>query len=114
MTPFRIELHWHVAASQRLFNHILVNTQVLNLNVFNTYPPGMAPSISSPQSTEGIGHGVIRGESDSEQQRCASLSHAYQLVSKDCLQETVHILRRSTSSTTIHSLTYFLSIDRPS
>ena len=48
------------------FNYILVNTQVLN-----TYSPGMASSISSLQPTEGIGHGTIRGESDSEQQRCA-------------------------------------------
>jgi hypothetical protein len=75
------------------------------------YSPGKASSISSLESTEGIGRSVIHGESDSEQQRCASLWYAYQLVSKDCPRETVYILRRSTSSTTIHYRPAFLDGD---
>ena len=39
---------------------------------------------------------------------------AYHLVSRHGPRATVHILRQSTSSTTIHFFTYSISIDRPS
>jgi hypothetical protein len=73
----------------------------------------LAPSTSSLQSTETIGQGPISGES--QRHRYASFSCSdCQLVTKRGPRATVHILRRSTSSTMIHSLTYFISIDRPS
>jgi hypothetical protein len=46
--------------------------------------------------------------------RFLRLCCAYRLVSKHGSRATVHILHRSTSSTTIHFFTYFISIDRPS
>ena len=61
------------------------------------------------------GQGVIP---ESQRQWYASFSCcAYQLVSKHCPRVTVHKLCRicrSTSSTMIHSLKYFISVDRPS
>ncbi|KAF8472943.1 hypothetical protein DFH94DRAFT_764761 [Russula ochroleuca] len=81
--------------------------------VHTQYSPGMsylASSTSSLQSTGTIGQGAIRGKS--QWQRYASFS--YRLVNKHDPRTTVHILHRSTSSTMIHCLTSFISIDRPS
>ena len=46
--------------------------------------------------------------------RFLRLCCAYRPVSKHGSRATVHILRQSTSSMTIHFFTYFISIDRPS
>ena len=59
------------------------------------------------------GQGAIPGESQ-RQGYVSFPCYAYQLVSKHSPRVTVHILCRSTSSTMIHSLKYFISIDRPS
>ena len=68
-----------------------------------------APSISPVHLTEEIGQGVINDIS--QRQRYGSSCYVYQLVSKyDHPWATVHVLHRSTSSTMIRYLTYFISI----
>ena len=70
----------------------------------------LTPPTSSIQSTETIRPCAIRGES--QPQRYASFSCAYQIVSQHSPQATVRILRGFTSSTTIPLLTFFISTDR--
>jgi hypothetical protein len=78
--------------------------------------PGMShlPQSTSPlQSTERISQGTI--SLDPQQRRCASFNcYSCQLLSKHGWPPTAtaHILRPSTSSTTIYSFTYFFSIGR--
>ena len=74
-------------------------------------------STPSPESTEtagqpGQGSPAIRGKS--QQQRYASFSCAYRIVNNPGSRATAHILRGSTSLTTIPFLTYFIFIGRPS
>ena len=81
--------------------------------------PGMSylvPSTSSLQSTERLSQGEMRSDSSElQRQRYASFSCVYHLVStKYGPPATVHVLRRSTSSTMIHFFTYSISIDCPS
>ena len=81
--------------------------------------PGMSylvPCTSSLQSTERLSQSEMRSDSSElQRQRYASFSCVYHLVStKYGPPATVHVLRRSTSSTMIHFFTYSISIDRPS
>ena len=70
-----------------------------------SYP---APSASSFQSTERINQSAINSES--QQQRYISLSsYTCQLVTKHDPRATVYIRHRSTSLTTIHFSTSFIS-----
>ena len=95
-------------ANQRLFS-------TTSSSILNPHRPDMsylAPSTSPFHCTGRIGQYAIRGES--QRQRYASFScYAYQILSNGP-RATVHILSRSTSSTMIHSLTSFVSIDQPS
>ena len=89
------------------------------LNISNTYSGSRQSDMSCLSRFTCFLHSTGQGAiPESQRQRYASFSCcAYQLVSKHSPRVTVHKLCRicrSTSSTMIHSLKYFISIDRPS